>query len=415
MVPKNRMAIVFGKYDSGNVQIADITLSKYINFDTKLFPHTFGRSARRHFEKGKMSIIERLINKIMRSGQGKKKMSGKFIRGRGSCGKKLQAIQIVEDAFAIVETRTKQNPLQVLVKAIENAAPREEVTRVAAGGVSYQLSVDVSATRRLDVVLRNITLSALMKAFDSKASLSATLADEIVNTAKGDLQTSYSIKKKDGSTVEIDNPVRLPPTQEPEELREPMIRACIIVPNQMISSMMKLAQERRGECVGTESLDKHRVILTMELPFNEVVINFYDRLKTVTSGYGSMDYEHIGFRASDIVKLDILINKEPVDAFSLLVHRSKAEHRGRQLTEKLKEVIPQQLFRVAIQAAIGNRIIASEVVRPLKKDVTAKCYGGDITRKRKLWEKQKEGKKRMKQIGKINIPQKAFIEVMKMD
>jgi len=225
----------------------------------------------------------------------------------------------------------------------------------------------------------------------------------------------YFIKKKDGSTIEIDNPVRLPPTQEIEEIREPMIRAYIIVPNEMISSMMKLAQERRGECVGTESLDKHRVILTMELPFNEVVINFYDRLKTVTSGYGSMDYEHIGFRASDIVKLDILINKEPVDAFSLLVHRSKAEHRGRQLAEKLKEVIPQQLFRVAIQAAIGNRIIASEVVRPLKKDVTAKCYGGDITRKRKLWEKQKEGKKRMKQIGKINIPQKAFIEVMKMD
>jgi GTP-binding protein LepA len=225
----------------------------------------------------------------------------------------------------------------------------------------------------------------------------------------------YSIKKKDGTVIEIDNPVQLPPTQEIDEIREPMIRAFIIVPNEMISPMMKLCQERRGECVGTESLDKHRVILTMELPFNEVVIDFYDRLKTVTSGYGSMDYEHIGFRASDIVKLDILINKEPVDAFSFLVHRSKAEQRGRQLAVRLKEVIPQQLFRVAIQAAIANRIIASEVVRPLKKDVTAKCYGGDITRKRKLWEKQKAGKKKMKQIGKINIPQKAFIEVLKTD
>ncbi len=225
----------------------------------------------------------------------------------------------------------------------------------------------------------------------------------------------YSIKKKDGKVVEIDNPVHLPPVQEIAEIREPMIRAYVITPNEMISALMKLSQERRGVCVKTESLDERRVIITFELPFNEVVIDFYDRLKTVTSGYGSMDYEHIGFKASDIVKLDILINKESVDAFSFLVHRSKAEKRGRQLAQKLKEVIPQQLFRVAIQAAIANRIVASEVVRPIKKDVTAKCYGGDITRKRKLWEKQKAGKKRMKQIGKINIPQKAFIEVLKLD
>lgn len=225
----------------------------------------------------------------------------------------------------------------------------------------------------------------------------------------------YSVRKKDGTVVEIDNPVHLPSVSDIEEIREPMIRAYIIVPNEMISPLMKLTQERRGECMRTESIDKHRVILTLDLPFNEVVIDFYDRLKSVTSGYGSMDYEHIGFRPSDIVKLDILLNKEPVDAFSFMVHRSKAETRGRALAEKLKEVIPQQLFRVAIQAAIGNRIIASEVVRSLGKDVTAKCYGGDITRKRKLWEKQKAGKRKMKQIGKINIPQKAFIEVLKIE
>jgi GTP-binding protein LepA len=225
----------------------------------------------------------------------------------------------------------------------------------------------------------------------------------------------YSVKKKDGKVIEIDNPIHLPSAQEIAEIREPMIRAYVIVPNEMISALMKLSQERRGVCVKMESLDERRVIITFELPFNEVVIDFYDRLKTVTSGYGSMDYEHIGFKPSDIVKLDILINKESVDAFSFLVHRSKAEKRGRQLAQKLKEVIPQQLFRVAIQAAIANRIIASEVVRPIKKDVTAKCYGGDITRKRKLWEKQKAGKKKMKQIGKINIPQKAFIEVLKLD
>ena len=225
----------------------------------------------------------------------------------------------------------------------------------------------------------------------------------------------YRVKKTDGKVVEIDNPVRMPPTGEIDEIAEPIIRAHIIVPNEMISAMMKLCHERRGECIRTESIDTHRVILTFELPFNEVVMDFYDRLKTVTSGYGSMDYEHVGFRASDIVKLDILLNREPVDAFSFLVHREKAEQRGRAIAERLKAVIPQQLFRVAIQAAIGGRIIASEVVRPLRKDVTAKCYGGDITRKRKLWEKQKEGKKKMKQIGKIDIPQKAFIEVLKMD
>jgi GTP-binding protein LepA len=183
----------------------------------------------------------------------------------------------------------------------------------------------------------------------------------------------------------------------------------------MISPLLKLAQERRGECIRTESIDTRRVMLTFELPFNEIVIDFYDRLKTITRGHASMDYEHIGFRPSDIVKLDLLLNKEPVDAFSFLVHRSKAEKRGRQIALKLKAVIPQQLFRVAIQAAIGSRIIASEVVRQLKKDVTAKCYGGDITRKRKLWEKQKAGKRRMKSIGKVNIPQKAFIEVLKVD
>jgi len=225
----------------------------------------------------------------------------------------------------------------------------------------------------------------------------------------------YSIRKKNGTLVEIDNPSRMPPLAEIDEIREPMIRAYIIVPNEMISALMKLAQERRGTCTRTESIDKHRVILTFELPLNEVVLDFYDRLKSVTSGYGSMDYEYIGFTPSDIVKLDILLNKEPVDAFSFMVHRSKAEGRGRQLAERLREVIPQQLFRVAIQAAIENRIIASEVVRPLKKDVTAKCYGGDITRKRKLWDKQKAGKRKMKQVGKVNIPHNAFIEVLKLD
>ncbi|MDD5557863.1 MAG: translation elongation factor 4 [bacterium] len=225
----------------------------------------------------------------------------------------------------------------------------------------------------------------------------------------------YSVTGRDGTVMEIDNPVRMPPPAEIEEIREPMIRATVIAPNGMIGALMKLSQERRGECVRTESLDRARVILTFDLPFNEVVVDFYDRLKSVTSGYGSMDYEHTGFAPSDIVRLDILINGDPVDAFSSLVHRSKAEARGRALAERLREVIPRQLFRVAIQASVAGRIIASEVVRPMRKDVTSKCYGGDITRKRKLWEKQKAGKRKMKLIGKVNVPQKAFIEVLKID
>jgi GTP-binding protein LepA len=177
--------------------------------------------------------------------------------------------------------------------------------------------------------------------------------------------------------------------------------------------MLSLVMEKRGSVTKTESIDTRRVMLTAALPLNEILVDFHDKIKSVTRGYGSMDYEPRGYREGDLVKLDILVNGEPVDAFSSIVHRSKAETRGRALALKLKEVIPQQLFQVAIQAAIGGKIIARETVKALSKNVTAKCYGGDITRKRKLWEKQKEGKKRMKAIGKVNIPQEAFISVLK--
>ncbi len=223
----------------------------------------------------------------------------------------------------------------------------------------------------------------------------------------------YRVVKTDGETMEVDNPTYLPDPSKIDHIEEPYVRAFIICPNENIGDMLQLIMDKRGSVTKTESLDTRRVMLTGNVPLNEILVDFHDKIKSITRGYGSMDYEPHGYREGDLVKLDILVNGEPVDAFSSIVHRSKAEPRGRALALKLKEVIPQQLFQVAIQAAIGGKVIARENVRALKKDVTAKCYGGDITRKRKLWEKQKEGKKRMKQIGKVNIPQEAFISVLK--
>ena len=211
----------------------------------------------------------------------------------------------------------------------------------------------------------------------------------------------------------IDNPAHLPDPSLIAEIREPIVKAYVLCPNENIGDILQLILEKRGQMERTESLDTRRVMLHCELPLNEILVDFNDKIKSVTRGYGSMDYEHAGYRAAKLVKLDLLVNGEPVDAFSTIVHKDRAEARGRQLAAKLKEVIPRQLYAVAIQAAIGGKIIARESVSALRKNVTAKCYGGDITRKRKLLEKQKEGKKRMKSIGKINIPQEAFIEVLK--
>jgi GTP-binding protein LepA len=223
----------------------------------------------------------------------------------------------------------------------------------------------------------------------------------------------YEIVTTRGETILVDNPAHLPDPSVIEEIREPIVKAYVLCPNENIGDILQLILEKRGTMDHTESLDTRRVMLHCELPLNEILVDFNDKIKSITRGYGSMDYEHSGHRAAKLVKLDLLVNGEPVDAFSTIVHRDRAEARGRQLAAKLKEVIPRQLYQVAIQAAIGGKIIARESVSALRKNVTAKCYGGDITRKRKLLEKQKEGKKRMKSIGKINIPQEAFIEVLK--
>ena len=223
----------------------------------------------------------------------------------------------------------------------------------------------------------------------------------------------YRVTMSDGTVKEIDNPAFLPEPNYIGKIEEPMVKAFVICPNENIGDMMALISEKRGNVDHTETLDSRRVMLTSLIPLNEILIDFHDRIKSITRGFGSMDYEPDEYMESDMVKLDMLVNTEPMDAFSCIVHRTKAEGRGRTLAEKLKEVIPRQQFQVKIQAAIGGKIVASEVISAFRKDVTAKCYGGDVSRKRKLLEKQKEGKKRMKSIGNVNIPQESFIEVLK--
>ncbi|MFH1942234.1 MAG: translation elongation factor 4 [bacterium] len=225
----------------------------------------------------------------------------------------------------------------------------------------------------------------------------------------------YKVTRRDGSVVLIDNPTRMPPSRDIEKLEEPFISAQIIVPVEFMGNLMRLAQERRGVYKNTTYLDSNRVDLAYEFPLAEIIFDFYDRLKTLSKGYASFDYNFLEFRESELVRLDILINGEAVDALSMIVHKDKAYEWGRKLTQKLRELIPRQMFEVAIQAAIGSKIISRETVRALRKNVTAKCYGGDITRKRKLLEKQREGKKRMKQLGRVQIPQEAFLAVLKIE
>ncbi|MDR2372322.1 MAG: translation elongation factor 4 [Puniceicoccales bacterium] len=223
----------------------------------------------------------------------------------------------------------------------------------------------------------------------------------------------YKVMKTDGIELLVDNPLHLPEPSSIDHIQEPMIRAMIHIPNGSIGDMLMLISEKRGTCLRTDTVDQSRVMLCCELPLNEVLVDFNDRLKSITKGYGSMDYELDEYRTSNLVRMDLLVNGEAIDAFSSIVHRDKAVAKGRELCQKLKEILPRQLFAIAIQAAIGSTIIARETLSALRKDVTAKCYGGDITRKRKLLEKQKEGKKKMKQIGKISIPQDAFIKILK--
>ncbi len=234
---------------------------------------------------------------------------------------------------------------------------------------------------------------------------------DLVTTAPGVL---YRVTTTDGAVEEIDSPAKLPDAGRIQKIEEPVITAMILTPAEHVGGILQLCQDKRGVQKSLEYLSADRVLITYELPFNEVVLDFYDKLKTISRGYASLDYHVTGYWPSPLVKLDILVNGDPVDALSIIVHRDMAYERGRALASKMRELIPRQMFEVAIQAAIGGRIIARESVKAMRKNVLAKCYGGDITRKRKLLEKQKEGKKRMKRVGKVEIPQEAFLAVLKM-
>lgn len=223
----------------------------------------------------------------------------------------------------------------------------------------------------------------------------------------------YRIRTKTGELLEIDNPMKLPNPGEIEDVSEPYVRAFIITPKESIGNILELSESRRGSYVSTEYLDENRAEIVYDIPLSEVIVDFYDKIKSVTRGYGSLDYEFLDYRPTKIVKLDILINGEVYDAFSSLIYKDKAYPKGKAIIERLKETIPRHLFQIILQAAVGGQVIARETIKAVGKNVTAKCYGGDITRKRKLWEKQKEGKKKMKQFGKIEIPQEAFFAALK--
>ncbi|MEO5510041.1 MAG: translation elongation factor 4, partial [Longimicrobiales bacterium] len=224
----------------------------------------------------------------------------------------------------------------------------------------------------------------------------------------------YHLVMTDGTSQHIENPSALPDRTHYDRIEEPYVKARIMCPTEYIGAVQKLCHERRGTFVEMHYLDTLRVEFVYELPLGEIVLDFYDKLKGSTRGYASLDWEFLEYRANDLIRLDILVNGEPVDAFSVIIHRDKAHEYGRAIVEKLRELIPRQMFEVALQASIGGRIIARESIKAIRKNVTAKCYGGDITRKRKLLEKQKEGKKRMKQVGSVEIPQEAFLAVLKI-
>ena len=266
--------------------------------------------------------------------------------------------------------------------------------------------------KKVVFLTKSMDSSFWQSAYAGAGAASAEYNLDLVTTAPGVI---YKVHKTNGDVIELTNPSNLPDPSEIEYMEEPIVSAEIMVTTEFVGAIMQLCQERRGVYLGMEYMEETRALLKYELPLNEIIYDFFDALKSRSRGYASFDYEMKGYQRSELVKLDILINRETVDALSFIVHSSTAYERARKICEKLKEEIPRHLFEVPIQAAIGSKIIARETVKAVRKDVLAKCYGGDISRKKKLLEKQKEGKKRMRQVGNVEIPQQAFMSVLKLD
>ena len=339
---------------------------------------------------------------------------------------------VVASVRSVKETRAGDTVFDATNKATEPLPGYQEVRSFVFAGIyptdtqQYELLRDALEKLQLnDASLQYEPETSTALGFGFRCGFLGLLHMEIVQERLEreydlDLVTTvpsveYKVTLTDGSTAEIENPSLMPPAGVIAAVEEPYVKARIMAPKDYIGPLMTLGTERRGIYKNMTYLDQERVEFDFEFPLAEIILDFFDKMKTVSRGYASLDYEMLGYRESDLVRLDMLINGDPIDAFSVIIHKDKAYEWGRKIADKLKDLIPRQLFEVAIQAAIGQKVIARTTVKPLRKDVLAKCYGGDISRKRKLLEKQKEGKKRMKQIGAVEIPQEAFLAVLQVD
>ncbi|MBW0434358.1 translation elongation factor 4 [Leptospira yasudae] len=344
--------------------------------------------------------------------------------GAGEVGYIIAGIKKVSDAKTGDTVTLFSNPTKESIPGYKEAKPMVFAGLFPINGEQFDELVDAIEKLKLnDAALVFEKESSVALGFGFRVGYLGLLHMEIVQERLErefnlDLITTapsvkYIIRSKDGTVEEIDNPSRFPEPITIDSTEEPYVKATVITPNEYVGNIMALAMDKRGIQLDTVYLTQDKVQLTYELPLAELIFEFYDKLKSFTRGYASLDYEPSGYKASQLVKMDILVNGEPVDALSMIVHRTKAEQRGREIIEKLKDLIPRHQFMIPIQAAVGGKILARESISALRKNVTAKCYGGDITRKKKLLEKQKEGKKRMKQIGNVEIPQEAFLAVLK--
>ncbi|QUI23878.1 elongation factor 4 [Vallitalea pronyensis] len=356
--------------------------------------------------------------------------AGQFIPAEslpaGTVGYVTASIKNVQDTKVGDTITDADNPIAEPLPGYKDVNPMVFCGMYPADGSKYQDLRDALDKLKLnDAALRFEAETSVALGFGFRCGFLGLLHLEIVQERLEreynlDLVTTapsviYKVHKTNGDVIDLANPTDLPDLAEIRYMEEPIVKAEVMVPTEYIGTVMELCQERRGEYFGMEYMEETRAMLSYELPLNEIVYDFFDALKSRTRGYASFDYELVGYKESQLVKLDILINKEVVDALSFIVHEEKAYERGRKIAEKLKGEIPRHLFEIPIQAAVGNKVIARETIKAMRKDVLAKCYGGDISRKRKLLEKQKKGKKRMRQVGNVEVPQQAFMSVLKLD